>query len=542
MKRNFTKPIWLTVLLSLFTISALAQPSGYDYGKQLLVSSTQVAGSTNFTDFVMLVNFIDADLRTTANGGQVNNANGFDIVFTLGDCNTLLDHQIEKYVATTGEYIAWVKIPTLLAASNTNIHMYYGNSSITTDPSLTSVWGAEYAAVYHMNQTPAGTSPQLIDYTANTNDGASSGSMTDADLVAGQIGDAIDFDGSNDFFDCGADASTDISNDLTVTAWMYSTSASGHIINRGGGWDDPGYSMFLLSNDIRYELQNGSEKDIVDNGVTINAWRYIAITYDFSTSTMSCIIDGVLQGNTGNFTGPIGTPVENLNIGRKEQNAFYFDGIIDEGRVISETRSTDWLTTEYNNQNSPSTFYTKSAEYSASNLCWTLPVELINFSVTPVGRSAALISWTTKSEINNDYFTVEKSLNAKTWSKIATIKGAGNSAQEINYELMDRQNFESIAYYRLLQTDYDGTTSESDIISVRFNTQNTDILYPNPATNSVFVHVNMSDKIKLYNVAGQVLLELDSKTGSQIEIDISHLPSGTYFIQSGFKTEKLIKY
>ncbi|MFK8045559.1 MAG: DUF2341 domain-containing protein [Crocinitomicaceae bacterium] len=182
-----------TIILVSFT-SIHAQPPGYNFGKQLFINSSEVSGSTNLLDFVMLVNFTDADLRTTANGGNVQNTNGYDIVFTLGDCSTLLDHQIEEYNPVTGEYIAWVKIPTLFATSNTNIHMYCGNSAVATDPPTTSVWGAEYAAVWNMNQSPAGTSPQLTDYTSNTNDGIANGSMTATDLVPSQIGNGIDFD------------------------------------------------------------------------------------------------------------------------------------------------------------------------------------------------------------------------------------------------------------------------------------------------------------------------------------------------------------
>jgi len=130
----------LLIFTLLFSpLITLAQPAGYSYGKQLLVNSAQVSGATNLTDFQMLVSFTDTDLRTIANGGHVSHANGYDIIFTLADCGTVLDHQIEKYIATTGEYIAWVKIPTLLVASNTNIHMYYGNAAVSTDPSSTSL-------------------------------------------------------------------------------------------------------------------------------------------------------------------------------------------------------------------------------------------------------------------------------------------------------------------------------------------------------------------------------------------------------------------
>ena len=529
------------LFFTFFSSIAIGQPSGYNYGKQLLVNASQVSGTTDLTNFVMLVNFIDSDLSTAT--GHVTNTNGYDIVFTLGDCNTLLEHQIEKYVPSTGEYIAWVKIPTLFATTNTNIHMYYGNSSVSTDPSTTNIWDANHAAVYHMNQSPAGTSPQLIDYTANTNDGAANGSMVAADLVAGKIGSAIDFDGSNDYFDCGADASTDPSGSLTVSAWIYSRSASGHIINRGGGWSDPGYSLFHLSNNIRIELQRSGEKDIVDNSISINTWHYVALTYNSTSKTIRCYIDGVQQGNTGNHTGPIGTPVENLNIGRKQKNGYYFNGIIDEGRVIFAQRNSAWLTTEYNNQNSPSTFYTKSAEYSASNLCWTLPIQLIDFSAKAINMNDAIITWTTKSEVNNDYFTLQKSTDIENWITISTIEGAGNSTHKIDYSFIDRNISDKTIYYRLKQTDFDGSYTISDPISVQSNNNaEQQLFFPNPASSIIYIHAITSDFIKLFNIAGELVFEIKPMSTQKTEIDISNLSPGTYFIQIGNKTEKLIKH
>jgi len=544
---DMKKSLLLRILLTSFAITFLtqinAQPAGYGFGKQLLINSSQVSGSTDLSDFVMLVNFTDNDLRTTANGGNVENASGFDIMFTLADCTTPLDHQIEEYNPTTGELIAWVKVPTVFATSNTNIHMYYGNSSVSADPSTSSVWGAEYAGVWHMNQSPAGTAPQITDYTSNTNNGTANGSMTAADLVSAQIGNGIDFDGSNDFIDCGADASTDIGGDLTVSAWMNSTTASGHIINRGGGWDDPGYSLFLLNNGIRIELQRAGEKDIVDNGIGINAWRYVALTYNGTSNTIRCYIDGIQQTNTGNHTGPIGSPVENLNIGRKEQNGFYFNGIIDEGRVISAERSADWILTEYNNQNSPSTFYTKSAEFTASNLCSTLPVELLEFSVQPINKIDALLDWTTASELNNDFFVVQKSINGYEWTDIAKIKGAGNSAQKRNYKYVDNNVTTLVTYYRVKQVDFDGSIHFFDTKS--FRRDNGEIaasIYPNPTTNFFVVKPVVNETVRVYDITGKLMIEAVALANKELTVNITRLSAGTYFVKRNSEIEKLIKY
>lgn len=537
----------LFFLASVISISAFAQPAGYGYGKQVLIQSSQVSGVTDFTDFTALISLIDTDLRTTVNGGHVENTNGYDIVFTLDDCSTILDHQIEKYVPSTGEYIVWVKIPTLYAASNTNIHLYYGNNSVSVDPSTTNVWNIDHGAVYHMNQSPIGTSPQLIDYTANTNDGTANGSMVAGDLVTGKIGDGINFDGSNDFIDCGASTSTSPSGSVTVSAWIFSDGISGHIINRGGGWDDSGYSLFHLSNHIRIELQRIGEKDIVDNAISINNWHYVALTYNITGGTIRCFIDGAQQGNTGTHTGPIGAPVENLNLGRKEQNAFYFDGIIDEARVINTYRSPDWLATEYNNQNSPSTFYTVSSEMVASTFCSVLPIELVSFECS-IENDKINLNWQTASELNNDYFTIERSKNGFDWNAIKTIDGAGNSSSLLNYSTIDLNPYKRISYYRLKQTDFDGEYSYSNTVSVDIqNVANNKIeIYPNPTSNKITIKGNSFEleRINIYNILGenvtnQTLSIENSK--QEIVIDLSELSAGIYIVKTKTTANKLYK-
>lgn len=545
-KVTFVARIILVVVISFFYApNTFGQPSNYSFGKQILVDPAQVSGATDLNDFVMLVSFTDPDLRTTSNGGHVENASGYDIIFTEGDCSTVLDHQIESYDPSTGEYIAWVRIPLLFATSNTNIHMYYGNNLIASDPSTTNVWGAAYAAVYHMNQTPAGAPPQIDDFTSNGNDGSANGGMGTPDLVNAHIGQGIDFDGNNDFIDCGSDASTDPTGDLTVSAWIYSRSASGHIINRGGGWNDPGYSLFHLGNQIRIELQRSGEKDIVDNGISINQWHYVALTYDVSTGTIRCYIDGVEQGNTGVHTGPIGNPVENLNIGRKEQNAYYFNGIIDEGRVIHARRNGDWMMTEYNNQQNPSSFYTVSAENNASDLCILLPVELIDFSAN-VENDVVVLQWATASEQNNDFFTVERSRDLNNWNEIANVEGAGNSTSTITYSLLDSKPLPGISYYRLKQTDYDGKFSYSSAQSVSFDNNEQVFVFPNPFDSKITVQGSKEDleSIEIFNTVGQKIktIQQSDKNGSnEVVIDTSELEEGTYLLKTKTRSIRIVK-
>lgn len=540
------KDFLLLCLIAFFSINTFAQPIGYNFGKQIAIPSSSVSGSVDLSNFPLLISITDSDLRTVANSGNVSNANGFDIVFTQSDCSTLLDHQIEKYDPVTGEYVVWVRVPILSASRRTDIHMYYGNSSISIDPSTTSTWSSNYAAVWHMNQSPVTTAPQLIDYTVNNNNGTANGTMLASDLVVGKIGNSINFDGSNDFFDCGSSSSVHPTGDLTVSAWINADATNGHIINCGGGWDDPGYSLFHLSNRIRIELQRTGEKDIIDNNIAVDGnWHFVALTYNNATGLTRCFIDGAFQTSTGVHTGPIGTPIENLNIGRKEQNNFYFNGLIDEGRVILENKSFDWLLTEYNNQNNPSTFYSIGSEETASDLCAiALDVELNYFEVECL-ESEVLLKWQTLSETNNNYFTIERSLDAQNWEYLTEVKGAGNSINPIQYKVIDKSPKAGLFYYKLTQTDFDGVTSEDILRTVNCEKiENSPLkLYPNPSTNYLIIE-SQNQPVKIYTISGKELTSIIPQildSNSKVVLSTENLSKGLYIIKTNEGQARFIK-
>ena len=94
-----------------------------------------------------------------------------------------------------------------------------------------------------------------------------------------------------------------------------------------------------------------------------------------------------------------------------------------------------------------------------------LPIELLYFNGVEC-ETGNRLSWSTASENNNDYFTIEKTKDGKDWISIVNLNGAGNSSNQLYYYFMD-ENIESIInYYRLLQTDYDGHFKYSEIISI----------------------------------------------------------------------------
>ena len=108
-----------------------------------------------------------------------------------------------------------------------------------------------------------------------------------------------------------------------------------------------------------------------------------------------------------------------------------------------------------------------------------------------------MINWSTLSEENNDYFTLERSSDGINFESIDQIDGAGSSNKLINYQIIDKNPIKGISYYRLKQTDFDGETSYSNISSVNNNQHNNEvlkkgfILYPNPVKANENINISL---------------------------------------------------
>ncbi len=97
-----------------------------------------------------------------------------------------------------------------------------------------------------------------------------------------------------------------------------------------------------------------------------------------------------------------------------------------------------------------------------------LPVELVTFTAKYNGKTVDL-NWITASEINNDYFTVERTRNARDFITVAKVNGAGTTTSTHFYKANDTSPLEGVSYYRLIQTDFDGTDSYSHLVQVNIN-------------------------------------------------------------------------
>lgn len=168
-----------------------------------------------------------------------------------------------------------------------------------------------------------------------------------------------------------------------------------------------------------------------------------------------------------------------------------------------------------------------------------LPVELISFKGMHKGDHN-LLTWITNSEINNDYFTLYRSVNGFEWEVVGTKDGGGSTYQSRYYELRDQLPYYPVTYYRLKQTDFDGKSKYSDVISVSSEKTITEnivsSIFPNPADNFVtFTYTgsneNLPLQVQVLNEVGAAVIDntfLNVYNGMPTTLRIDELANGLY--------------
>ena len=154
-----------------------------------------------------------------------------------------------------------------------------------------------------------------------------------------------------------------------------------------------------------------------------------------------------------------------------------------------------------------------------------LPVELIEFDAQPDDINQIVhLNWATASEIENDYFRIEKSDDLISWSTVEEIQGSGTTTNTQYYTTTDRSPFEGTSYYRLIQYDFDGTETISEIKSIHLKSIKAKLtIYPNPSSGKIKLNVNGDfNKIQISDALGRIVYSSSSKFTEL------NLPKGVY--------------
>lgn len=160
-----------------------------------------------------------------------------------------------------------------------------------------------------------------------------------------------------------------------------------------------------------------------------------------------------------------------------------------------------------------------------------LPISLSSFTAKPHDKMVEL-EWTTETETNNDFFTVERSKDCVEFEVIDVVKGAGNSSSRLYYSSTDENPFYGIDYYRLKQTDFDGGFKYHKIVAVKIDKAPASLaIYPNPSDGHLKMEINgNSESVQFMEVFNSLGQRVYSKNGFESTIDLNGQPNGIYFM------------
>lgn len=346
------------------TVTVLPAPAWYNANwtsrRIITIDHTKVSGSSSLQNFPVAVVLTEPDLRTTAYQGKTALSGGGDIFFVSAATGQKLAHEIEKYVDSSGELVAWVRVPQLSPTTDTVLYMYFGNAAAANQQDRTNVWDSSFKGVWHFS---SGTALSTNDSTANGNNGIASG--TSPTLTAGVIAGSGLFGTSRDIRVMNPSNLPAANSARTFSGWLRKDAPSGpgwlftygpftsSYVNCQQGTCLAGNEWGMSTVDLttlRIWTTNWKERLTL---LTPGEWHHVAITFD--GAGWKLWLNGV-NSSGGADADVANTQVATLFFGQKGDGTGYFNGALDEFRISSAARSAEWIATEYNNQSDPVAF------------------------------------------------------------------------------------------------------------------------------------------------------------------------------------------
>jgi len=448
----------------LVTLDSGSGLNGYANRRTITIDHTKVP-NTDQSNFPVLISGTYSYLATLANGGNVQHANGHDVIFTSDSgCTTKLDHEVETYNPLTGGVTYWVRIPSLSHTTDTTLYLCYGNSAITTaQTNKTGVWNSNFKAVYHLGDQAANTS--VLDSSANASNGVNAAN-TNLKSAGGKFGQALTYNGSNDNTATGVTQTNSFTWEcwFKLTDWTtqsgssnYSTLMAG-VYGSGGAllmaWKDSGYLVQFASDNVG-GVTTGA------GSIAPGSWHHVAYTRTGNSGTYALYLDGEWKGQVASGTN---STTSTITLGtRADFVAQALNGLLDETRISNVARSGDWIKTQYNNQNSPGTFYTISGTAGTATAS-------VNWLVADHLGSPRMVLDQTGSLANmkrHDYLPFGEELAAPTGGRNTAQGYAGGDGVRQHFTSKEREvettlDYFGARYYSSVQGRFTGVDPEQE--------------------------------------------------------------------------------
>lgn len=309
------------------------------FRKQLVITPPTRQPLIDFPVGVVLAS--DADLADAAQ------PDAGDLVFTADDGTTTLDHELERYVASTGELVAWVRVPEL--AGTTTLYVYYGGPPV---PATDTPWTDAYGAVWHLGGASVASEPDSTRH-GNT---LSAGTADAPGSVAGVAGLARSFDGDGDELTATDHATLDVTDpggSLTYSLWVNAGMPLGDYdspLGKGGNRaENAGYVIQLGRGMWTTSIADGDEDQRIvrlgDDGA-LAGWAHLAVVVDRTHAELRAYVNGESIGHT--TLDSFGSFASDFDLALSPE-VDPFRGVVDEVRIVHAALSAVWLQTEHAN-------------------------------------------------------------------------------------------------------------------------------------------------------------------------------------------------
>ena len=171
------------------------------------------------------------------------------------------------------------------------------------------------------------------------------------------------------------------------------------------------------------------------------------------------------------------------------------------------------------------------------------PIELLSWTATPEGNFVTL-TWSSAMELNNDFYGIEHSTDGVSFSEITRIPGRDLSIEQLNYSFTHTTPSAGTNYYRLTQTDLDGTRTTFDVLTVAATVGAAATLSPNPATAGTQVsvwNVTADTDISLLRIDGSLVAQYPAASRDLPQLALpADLPAGVYLVRAGEQVSRLL--
>ncbi len=464
-----------------------------------------IVGSASFCDFATetySISVAGATIETTyawsvPAGATVTSGQGTNsILVTFGNTAGNVSVDVSNPCETINVALAVSPAPCLFYAGGSNdgfstttdcASNLNGGSTFIPGPIVGSTSFCDFATETYSISVAGSTSETTYAWSVPVGAVVTSGQGTNSILVT--------------FGNTAGNVSVDVSNPCETINVALAVSPAPCLFYAGGSNDG-----FSITSDCASNLSGGST---FIPGPIVGSTTFC----DFASEAYSITVAGATSETTYAWTAPPGATITS---GQGTNTVLVTFGNTPGNVSVAVSNPCETINVQLAVATSSCIFYAGgNSDGFAMTLAFNipLPIELISFEAKVV-NGAVKISWTTASELNNDYFTVERSRSGESFQPLQTVKGAGTTSAQKSYQVEDNSPLIGRSYYRLSQTDYDGTTTYSNIVLIEIDERKSGImsLYPNPIKNGQSLTlIYYSSKqgevtLKLSDISGKVYL------------------------------------